>query len=272
MLGVDDAIDRGWNEHVARHGEHFGGIDPVGFIERAEIALLEDVLLRFRDIDAVGIVERHRGIADPDNFHAGFERERERGDGSDVAESLDDRGGFLRVHFQHVHRALDEINDAASGRFAPAFRAADRDRFAGDDFVHAIALIDGIGVHEPGHDLLVRAHVGAHDVGMRADERDHLLHVTARDGFELVPRKLGRIAGDAAFRAAVGQIRERAFPAHPHGERGGFTHGKRGGEPGAALGRAEGEVVLDAVALEGLRAAVIHVHRAASRPWRASGA
>ena len=112
-----------------------------------------------------------------------------RGDRADVAEALDDRGAFLRVHLQHVHRALDQINDAASGRFAPAFGAADRDRFAGDDLVHAVALVDRIGVHEPGHDLLVRAHVGAHDVGMRADERDHLLHVTARDGFEFLASK-----------------------------------------------------------------------------------
>ena len=44
--------------------------------------------------------------------------------------------------------------------------------------------VNRISVHEPGHDLLVRAHVRAHDVGVRPDERNHLLHVTARNRFE----------------------------------------------------------------------------------------
>ena len=72
---------------------------------------------------------------------------------------------------------------------------------------------------------------------------------------------LRRIAGDAAFRAAVGQIGERAFPAHPHRERGGFAHGEIGRETRAALGRAERQVMLHAITLEGLDAAVVHVNR-----------
>ena len=245
--------------------EHLVGIDPVRFSERAQISLLDHVLLGFRDIDPVRVVKRDGRIADANNFHPRLVSERQRGDGTDVAKSLDNRGAFLGIDFQHVHRPLDQINNAAAGGFTPAFRAADRDRFAGDDFVHAIPLIDRIGVHEPRHDLLVRPHVGAHDVGMRTDERNHFLHVTPRDGFELVPRKLGGIARNAAFGAAVGQIGERAFPAHPHGERRGFSHGKTGRETGAALGRAKRQVVLNAIALESLNAAVVHVNRERDR-------
>ena len=47
-------------------------IDPVGFGERAQISLLDHVLLGFRDVDPVRIVERDGRIADADNFHAGL--------------------------------------------------------------------------------------------------------------------------------------------------------------------------------------------------------
>ena len=100
---------------------------------------------------------------------------------------------------------------------------------------------------------------------MRADERNHFLHVAARDGFELIARKFGGIARDAPFGAAVGQIRQRAFPTHPHRERGGFPHRKRRREARAAFGGAERKVVLNAIALESLRAAIIHVHRERDR-------
>jgi len=40
---------------------------------------------------------------------------------------------FSGISFQQVHRALDQINDAAASRFPPAFSPADGDRFAGDD-------------------------------------------------------------------------------------------------------------------------------------------
>ena len=82
-----------------------------------------------------------------------------------------------------------------------------------------IALIHGIGVHEPGHHLLVGAHVRRHHVDARADERDHLLHVAARQVFQFAQRQRVGIDRDAALAAAVGQIGERAFPAHPDRQR-----------------------------------------------------
>src|SRR4029079_7966142 len=127
-------------------------------------------------------------IADPDNFDAALVRERKSCHGTDVAESLYDRGAFLRIHFQHVHRALDEINDAPPGGFTPALGPADGDWFASYDFIHRESLVNGISVHEPGHDLFVGAHIRAHDVGVRTNKWNHLLHVTARHGLELRPR------------------------------------------------------------------------------------
>ena len=61
---------------------------------------------------------------------------------------------------------------------------------------------------------------------MRTDKRNHFLHVTARDGFEFGVRQFRRIDRHSALGAAVGQIGQRAFPAHPHGERRRLAHGE----------------------------------------------
>ena len=105
---------------------------------------------------------------------------------ADVAEALDDRGRFGRRDVKRVEGAKGEKGDAAAGRLAPAERAADADRLAGHDLGDGDALVHRIGVHEPGHDLLVGAHVGRHHVDPRADEGDHFLHVAAGEVLELL--------------------------------------------------------------------------------------
>ncbi len=66
---------------------------------------------------------------------------------------------------------------------------------------------------------------------------------------------------DAALGAAVGKVRERALPGHPHRECLDLVDVGRGVEAQTALGRTAGDVVLDAVALEHANAAVVHLHR-----------
>ncbi len=100
---------------------------------------------------------------------------------------------------ERLHGAKGEEGDAVAGRLAPPERAAGVDRLAGDDLRHGDALVHRIGVHEPGHDLLVGAHVRRHDVDARADERDHLLHVAARQVLEFPRRQRARIDRDAAL-------------------------------------------------------------------------
>ena len=157
-----------------------------------------------------------------------------------------------RRDVERVERAKGEEGDAVAGRLAPAERAAGADRLAGDDLRHGHALIHRIGVHEPGHHLLVGAHVGRHHVGARADEGDHLLHVAAGEVLELLGLERARIDRDAALAAAEGQIGERAFPAHPDRERGDFADVDIGREARAALGGTERQMMLDPIADEEL--------------------
>ena len=194
----------------------------------------------------------------------------QRGIGADIAKALDHGGRAAGLDRELLEHAPGEIGDAAAGSLAAAERAARRHRLAGDDLGHGAALVHRIGVHEPGHHLLVGAHVGRHHVGMRADERNHLLHVAARQPFQLAPGDRGEIDIDPALGAAIGQPDQGTFPAHPDRQRRDLADVDRGRKPRAALGRAEGEVMLHPVTFEHGDRAVIAVDRArdGNRPLR----
>ena len=167
---------------------------------------------------------------------------------------------FAGLQADGIHGAIDQVADAAPGRFPPPERAADADRFAGDNTRNSVAGMDGIGVHHPGHGLFVGAHVRRHDIDLFADERDHFLGVTAGQPFQFGEGEFARVAGDAALGAAVGQAGQRAFPAHPHGQRRHLAEAHIRMITQAALGRAERQMMLHPVAGEDLRPAIVHVH------------
>ena len=87
-------------------------------------------------------------------------------------------------------------HDAASGGFAASSRAADVHRLAGDDGGDGLAHVHGIGVHDPGHGLLVGIHVGRGNIFFRPDEFDEFRGVAARHAFEFAERHFFGIAND----------------------------------------------------------------------------
>ena len=93
------------------------------------------------------------------------------------------------------------------------------------------------------------------------DEGNHFLHVTARQVLELFHGERARVDRDAALAAAVRQIGERAFPAHPDSERRDLADVDIGGEARAPLGGAERQMMLDPVADEDLLPPVVHMDR-----------
>ena len=222
-----------------------------------------------RDVEPGGIVQRAGVVADRDHLEAEL-LQLQRRVRADIAEPLDHGGGAVQVDGQFLQHPLGEMRDAAPGGFAPPQRAAGGHRLAGDDLGHGAALIHRIGVHEPGHHLLVGAHVRRHHVGVRPDERNHFLHVAARQRFQFALRNGGEIDPDAALGAAIGQAHQRAFPAHPDRQRRDLADIDRRGKPGAALGRAEREVMLYPVALEHRDRAVVAMDRTGDdhRPLR----
>ena len=121
-----------------------------------------------------------------------------------------------------------------------------------------MTLVHRVRVEDPGHHARVGADVRRRDVLLRADLVDDLAREAAGHALELAPRKLLRIADDAALRAAERQAHERALPRHPHRERLDLVAGDVRVVADAALRRAARDVVRDAVALEDGHRAVVH--------------
>ena len=78
---------------------------------------------------------------------------------------------------------------------------------------------------------------------------------------DLVARHLRGIHHHAALGAAEGDVDDGALPGHPHGEGPHLVERDVRVIADAALGRAAGDVVVDAVALEHLGAPVVHPDR-----------
>ena len=93
------------------------------------------------------------------------------------------------------------------------------------------------------------------------DEGNHLLHVAAAEVLELLGLERARVDRDAALAAAEGKIGERAFPAHPDGERGDLADVDIGREARAALGGTQRQMMLDPVSDKDLRPIVLHADR-----------
>ena len=79
--------------------------------------------------------------------------------------------------------------------------------------------------------------------------------------FQAVYACWSRQLGDAAFRAAIRQAGQGAFPAHPHGQRRHLAQRHVRMKPQPALGRAEREMMLHAKARINFRAAVLAIDR-----------
>src|SRR5438045_6240902 len=118
---VDHPIDRCRHEHVARKNEQFLWIDMIVLIESLERSIFQNMLLGRLHVDAFWILEGGVCSTDPDHLDAALECERKRCDGADITEPLHDGRTFVGIDFQHVHSALDQVNDTASGRFPSAF-------------------------------------------------------------------------------------------------------------------------------------------------------
>ena len=109
------------------------------------------------------------------------------------------------------------------------------ERLAGHDGGHGLAHVHGVGVHHPGHGLLVGVDVGRGNVFFRPDELDQLRGVAAGHALQFALRHLVRIADDAALGAAEGNVDHGALPGHPAGQGAHFVEGDVGRVADAAF-------------------------------------
>ena len=210
------------------------------------------------DVEPVGVVDAAGDVGDGDHGRAPV-GELVRGDAADVAEALDDAALLGEVPAEPLAGAGRHHHDAGARRLLAEDRAADRDRLAGDDLRHGVADLHRVGVHHPGHRLLVRRHVRGGDVLLRADDRQQLGGEAAGEPFELARRHLPRVAAHAALGAAVRKAQERALPRHPDRERRALAERHLRVVADAALRRPEHRGVLDAIAGEDDAPLVVHL-------------
>jgi hypothetical protein len=114
-----------------------------------------------------------------------------------------------------------------------------------------------VGVHDPGHDLGIRPHIGRGNIGVRADQGDQFSGITAGETFEFALTERARVNDDPALRAAEGDVGKRTFPGHPHGKGADFIEIDGGAVAQAAFGRAENRAVMDTVAREHFDTAIV---------------
>ena len=188
----DDVLGGGGDEDVALLDEDGVLVEGLGAGELVDAAGAGLVLEELGDVEAVGVEERAIVLADADDLVA-LVPEELGGVGADVAEALDDDRGFGGDHVEVLEGLVGDDGDAAAGGLATAAGAAERDGLAGDDRGHGLAHVHGVGVHDPGHGLLVGAHVGRGNVFFRADEFDERGGVAAGHALELA---FGHVSSD----------------------------------------------------------------------------
>ena len=156
----------------------------------------------------------------------------------------------LARHAEMLDGLVADDHDATAGGLAASARATHAQRLAGDHRGYGLAHVHGVGVHHPGHGLLVGVDVGSGNVFLGADELDQLGGVAAGHALQLAARHVLGIANDAALGAAEGDVDDRALPGHPARQGANFVERHIGRIAHAAFGRAAGDGVLHAVAGE----------------------
>ena len=185
----------------------------------------------------------------------------QRGRGrADVAEALNDDARFVAAHAEFRQRLVAGDHQAAAGGCVASLRAAHLDGLAGDDSGRGAAHVHGVGVHDPGHGLLVGAEVGRGNVALGPKPLAQFGGVAARDAFEFASGELRGIADDAALGAAEGNVHHRAFPGHLAGQRAHFVQRHIGRETDAALARPAHQRMMHAITDEDFQPPVIERH------------
>ena len=161
------------------------------------------------------------------------------------------------VELEVLDRLARDDHHAAAGRLAPPQRAAHLDRLAGDHRGHGMALVHGVGVHDPRHHPLVGIHVGGRYVGIGAQRLDDAGGVPAGHPLQLGHRHGGGVADHSALGPAERQVRHRVLPCHGAREAHHLFYADIRDHPYAALARPPGRVVDDADSLH-LGLLVVH--------------
>src|SRR5271166_6161447 len=265
LMGVllgDLVFDGRGNEHIARLEEHVArahlGATAREFLQRLLVGV--NPFNDFRNVKTFFVVQATANVGEPDDLIAGFLHQC-GGERADIAESLNnDPGGFF-FHPQLGQRLVHANHHAAAGGFAAATRTAQFDGLAGDDRGGGLARVHRVGVHHPGHGLLVGADIRRWNIALGAQPIRKFGGVAPGEALEFTAGHFARVANDATFGAAKRDVYHRAFPGHPGGERAYFINADIRGKTNSTLTGPPYGGVQHAIPGENFELSAVHADR-----------
>ena len=178
-----------------------------------------------------------------------------------VAKALDNHAASVDGHIQVAEALIADNHHAAACRFHASARSADVQRLARNNARHGLAHMHGVGVHDPGHRLLVGVYIRRGHIFFRPDEVDDLRGIPARHALQFAMAHLLGVADHSALGSAKRNVYDRALPGHPARQRTHFVERDLGCVADAALARTACNGVLYPESGKNLDAAVVHGHR-----------
>jgi hypothetical protein len=124
-----------------------------------------------------------------------------------------------------------------------------------------------VGIHDPGHDLRIRADVRRRNITIRTDQNADFRCIAAGQPLEFTHRQRARIDNHRAFCTAVGNIDRRALPCHPHAQCAHIIDRDLRMVANAPLCRTACNVVMDTVPDERFDPTIIHLDRKRHRQF-----
>ena len=162
------------------------------------------------------------------------------------------------LHIQITQSLVAHHADAAACRFAAAPRSAYVQRLSRHHAGHRLPHMHGVGIHDPGHGLLVGVDVRRGHVLLRPDKFDQLRGIAAGHSLQLADRHLLGVANHAALGAPKWDIDHGALPGHPAGQGANLIQSYIGGIADSSFARTAGNGMLHPEPGEDLDASVVH--------------
>src|SRR5581483_5457698 len=156
------------HQDVAFRNQQLLRIVRLGPGEAGDGTFAQAVLPQRVNINSILVVQPAVHLGDADNLVTVLVHEP-RGIPAHVAKALNNHARLLAIHVQPLQRLVAYDHHPAAGGLAPPARSPNVDGLAGHHRGDRLPHVHRVGVHDPGHDLLVGIHVGRGNVLFRAD-------------------------------------------------------------------------------------------------------
>src|SRR5437763_16136627 len=135
--------------------------------------------------------------------------------GAHIAETLDDYSRLVSVHAEPLKGLVTDDHQSTPGSFSASMGAAQFERLPGDHSRDRMAHMHGVGIHDPGHDLLVRINVRTGNIFFRTQDLHELRSVPSGESLEFTLGQVVWIANHPTSGTTERDIHQSTFPCHP---------------------------------------------------------